>query len=261
MTRRLMSEKFCRCAVLLAVTAAISAARPAAAQSADVQWTPCEMSPNAGHVLGATAASLKQLPSRSSLGILSLGAAAAVGARHVDGNATRTFAGDADLRGTFKSGALLGGAPLQMGAAFTALAIGRALHKPCVARAGFSLLQAQILAQVLTIGVKETSRRARPEGSGFSFPSGHTTMSFASATVLQQQFGWKVGIPAYAVATYVAASRVQMKRHYLSDVTFGAALGIVAGRTVSIGHGRRLLVTPMASSSGAAAGFTLIRKQ
>jgi membrane-associated phospholipid phosphatase len=245
----------------MAVTAVVSAARPAAAQRADAQWTPCEMSPGPGHLLGATAASLKQLPTRSSLGILSLGAAAAIGAHRVDGNATRTFAGNAGLNGTFGSGAVLGGAPLQMGAAFTALAIGRAFHHPCIARAGFSLLQAQLLAQALTIGLKETSRRARPEGGGFSFPSGHTTMSFASATVLQQQFGWKVGIPAYAVASYVAASRIQTKRHYLSDVTFGAALGIVAGRTVSIGHGRRLLVTPMASPSGAAAGFTLIGKR
>jgi len=52
-----------------------------------------------------------------------------------------------------------------------------------------------------------------------------------------------------------------MKRDYLSDVTFGAALGIVAGRTVPIGHGRRLLVTPMATPSGAAAGFTFLGKR
>ena len=28
-----------------------------------------------------------------------------------------------------------------------------------------------------------------------------------------------------------------MKRHYLSDVAFGAAIGIMAGRTVTIGRG------------------------
>ena len=75
---------------------------------------------------------------------------------------------------------------------------------------------------------KQATRRSRPEGTGYSFPSGHTTVTFASATVLQRHFGWKVGLPAYAVASYVAASRVEMKRHYLSDVAFGAALGIVA---------------------------------
>jgi len=204
---------------------------------------------------------LRRLPSRGSLGIASIGAAAAFGAHTLDTSTSRTFSGETELRSTFKSGAVLGGAPLQMGAAFASYAIGRALHMPCAARVGAALFRAQLIAQGLTLALKETSRRSRPEGGGFSFPSGHTAVSFASATVLQQEFGWKVGVPAYAVASYIAASRVQMKRHYLSDVTFGAALGIVAGRTVSIGHGRRLLVTPIATPSGAAAGFTILGKR
>ena len=64
-------------------------------------------------------------------------------------------------------------------------------------------------------------------------------MTFATATVLQRDLGWKVGVPAYGLATYVAASRIQDKRHFLSDVTFGAAIGIVAGRSVTIGQRRR----------------------
>ena len=56
------------------------------------------------------------------------------------------------------------------------------------------------MAEVLTLAVKAAVRRTRPEGAGFSFPSGHATITFASATVLQQHFGWKVGVPAYAVA-------------------------------------------------------------
>jgi membrane-associated phospholipid phosphatase len=233
---------------------------PASAQVREWMPAPCDSSPNGGGLFSSTAGSLKQLPSRGSLGILSLGAAAALGAHTMDARTTRSFAGETELKSTFKSGAVLGGAPLQMGAAFAAYAVGRALHKPCFAKAGASLFQAQLIAQGLTIAIKEASRRSRPAGNGFSFPSGHTTMSFASATVLQQQFGWKVGIPAYAVASYVAASRIQSRKHYLSDVTFGAALGIVAGRAVSIGHGRRLLVTPMATPSGAAAGFTILGK-
>ena len=42
--------------------------------------------------------------------------------------------------------------------------------------------------------------------------------------------------PAYAVAAYVGASRVQAGKHFTSDVVFGAALGIVAGRTVTLGN-------------------------
>jgi membrane-associated phospholipid phosphatase len=110
--------------------------------------------------------------------------------------------------------------------------------------------------------MKEVGRRSRPEGGGFSFPSGHTTAAFASATVLQQHFGWKVGVPAYAVASYVAASRVQTQKHYLSDVAFGAALGIVAGRSVTLGRaGRGLRIEPMAAPGGAGASFTWVNKK
>ena len=41
----------------------------------------------------------------------------------------------------------------------------------------------------------------------------------------------------YAIASYVAASRLHDNVHYLSDVVFGAAVGSIAGRTVTE-HGR-----------------------
>jgi len=254
-----MVRMLCTCAAVVA--SMVASAAPALAQIKSLETTPCGTVQSTGSLFSGAVSDLRRLPNRGSLGIASIGAAAALGAHAADTSTSRSFSGDTELRSTFKSGAVLGGAPLQMGAAFASYAIGRALHKPCVARVGAALFRAQLIAQGLTLALKETSRRSRPEGGGFSFPSGHTAMSFASATVLQQEFGWKVGVPAYAVATYVAASRVQMKRHYLSDVTFGAALGIVAGRTVSIGHGRRLLVTPMATPSGAAAGFTILGKR
>jgi membrane-associated phospholipid phosphatase len=112
----------------------------------------------------------------------------------------------------------------------------------------------------MTVGLKQATRRNRPEGSGFSFPSGHTTISFTSATVLQRHFGWKVGVPAYAVASYVGVSRVQMKRHNLSDVAFGAALGIAAGRTVTIGRTRGLMLEPLLVTEGAGASFRWFSK-
>ena len=120
-------------------------------------------------------------------------------------------------------------------------------------------MQAQLVAHALTYSIKFSVGRSRPDGGGFSFPSGHTTSAFASATVLQRHFGWKVGVPAYAAAGYVAASRVQGKRHYLSDVMFGAALGIVAGRTVTMPGGHKMSVGPIGTEFGPAAGFTLIK--
>jgi membrane-associated phospholipid phosphatase len=259
MTINSMVRMLCTCATVAATT--VVSAAPARAQSVGLQTSPCGTAQGAGSLFSGTLSDLRRLPSRGTLGIASVGAAAAFGAHAADTSTSRSFSGETELRSTFKSGAVLGGAPLQMGAAFATYAIGRALHKPCAARVGAALFQSQLIAQGLTLALKETSRRSRPQGGGFSFPSGHTAMSFATATVLQQQFGWKVGIPAYAVASYVAASRVQMKRHYLSDVTFGAALGIIAGRSVSIGHGRRLMVTPMATPSGTAAGLTIVGRR
>ena len=64
-----------------------------------------------------------------------------------------------------------------------------------------------------------------------------------SAAVLHRHFGWRVAIPPYAVAAYVAASRIQSERHYLSDVVFGAALGTAVAHTVN--RGQRLTVSPV----------------
>jgi membrane-associated phospholipid phosphatase len=58
-------------------------------------------------------------------------------------------------------------------------------------------------------------------------------VTFAAATVLQRRLGYRAGIAAYAIASYVAASRLHDNRHYLSDVVFGAAMGIVIGRSVA----------------------------
>jgi membrane-associated phospholipid phosphatase len=43
---------------------------------------------------------------------------------------------------------------------------------------------------------------------------------------------WKVGVPSYALAGLVGASRLSQNKHYLSDVVAGATLGYIVGRTV-----------------------------
>jgi membrane-associated phospholipid phosphatase len=93
------------------------------------------------------------------------------------------------------------------------------------------------MTQLITLGIKESVRRQRPDRSaGFSFPSGHASVTFASATVLERHLGWRA-FPAYVVASYVAASRLHENRHFASDVIFGAAVGAVCGRTTTR-HGR-----------------------
>jgi membrane-associated phospholipid phosphatase len=203
----------------------------------------------------------KRLPTRENLNWLVLGMSVAATTHRADDSITASRR-KASTEG-FKAGAVIGGTPLELGAAFATYAIGRASGSPRAMQLGGDLIRAQVMAELMTTGVKQSVRRARPEGSGFSFPSGHTAVTFASATVLQRHFGWKAGIPAYAVASYVAASRVQMKRHYLSDVIFGATLGIVAGRTVTFGHNRQWMLTPVVPYGGAGggAGFTFVGKK
>lgn len=199
----------------------------------------------------ATVEDFRRLPSQDTLKWLAIGAAVATIGHAVDRPATQELSTSPLFDRMLKRGETIGGARLQLGGALATYAVGRITRSPKATAVGADLLQAQILAQSLTAGVKFAVRRGRPDGTQYSFPSGHTSVTFASATVLQRDLGWKAGLPAYAVATYVAASRIQDKRHFLSDVGFGAALGIIAGRTVTVGRGdARFAVVPTAPSSG-----------
>ena len=104
---------------------------------------------------------------------------------------------------------------------------------------GADIIRAQVLSQVYVQALKFTVQRERPDESNTqSFPSGHSATAFATASVLQRHYGWKAGVPATVVAAYVATARVHDNKHYLSDVIFGAAMGIAAERTVTLNAGR-----------------------
>lgn len=72
-----------------------------------------------------------------------------------------------------------------------------------------------------------------------SFPSGHATVAFSLASALSEEARtpW-VTVLAYGGAAAVAWSRVYDDKHWASDVTAGALIGILAGRgTVRLLHG------------------------
>lgn len=78
----------------------------------------------------------------------------------------------------------------------------------------------------VTYALKYLVKKERPDFSdNHSFPSMHTSVSFAGAAFIQRRYGWKWGIPAYAVSTYVGWSRVYGKKHDWWDVAAGAAIG------------------------------------
>lgn len=59
-----------------------------------------------------------------------------------------------------------------------------------------------------------------------SFPSGHTSYSFALATSLTLQYPkWYVIVPSYLWASSVAYSRMNLGVHYPTDILAGAVLG------------------------------------
>jgi membrane-associated phospholipid phosphatase len=149
------------------------------------------------------------------------------------------------LKKVLAPGKYLGYAWVQAGAAVGVYLIGRygmepdaGTHTNKWSHLGFDLLRAQILTQAFTYGIKVTVRRDRPTGECCAFPSGHASMTFATASVLERHFGYRGSWPMFLIAGYVSMSRLTDNRHYLSDVLFGSALGIASGWTVVGRHGR-----------------------
>lgn len=67
-----------------------------------------------------------------------------------------------------------------------------------------------------------------------SFPSGHTTVAFAAATVFASEYRDKPIVPiiAYSAATLIGISRITENKHWATDVFVGAAVGYLAGKNV-----------------------------
>jgi membrane-associated phospholipid phosphatase len=185
----------------------------------------------------------KAFPQRKSTWvILGAGAVAAALAHPVDDEFNAHIQGSNAVRNIFKPGRWIGYGWVQAGAAIGTYTVGRLTSKSDgtpnkLVHMGFDLMRANILTQSLTYGLKLTFRRDRPTGECCSFPSGHASVSFAVASVLERHFGYRAAWPTFVIAGYVAASRLHDDRHFLSDVLFGSALGMASGWTVVGRHG------------------------
>jgi membrane-associated phospholipid phosphatase len=114
-----------------------------------------------------------------------------------------------------------------------------------------------------TIGLKAMRHNDSPNGKSWAWPSGHTSSSVAFASVLDEFYGPKVGIPAYCAAGLVAYRMMETGDHWASDVVFGATLGWVAGHTIA-GSGKMpeiggFTVLPLTSNEPAA-GVSLFKR-
>ena len=69
-------------------------------------------------------------------------------------------------------------------------------------------------------------------------------MSFAAAATLQNRYGWKVGLPAQLLATFVGVSRVEARKHHWYDVVAGAAIGEASGFLLTSKHDDAVRIVP-----------------
>jgi PAP2 superfamily protein len=178
--------------------------------------------------------------------LLGVGGAAALATHPADDYVESHIVGNDVADRFFMLGKWVGSAEVQIGTSVGLWAIGRYVVAPAedgsktnkYSEIGFDLMRAQILSQALVHGIKYTVRRDRPTGECCAFPSGHAATAFAAASVLERHLGYRASWPALIGATYVAASRLVDNRHFLSDVMFGAGLGMASGWTVVGTRGR-----------------------
>lgn len=162
------------------------------------------------------------------------------------------------LRQTLEGGDKYGNVSYQAAFAVAWWAIASAAGSHKAAEAGRDLVRAQISAASWTFAMKLIAGRERPNGEPRSFPSGHTSATFATATALQRHYGWKLGLPFYALASYTGVSRVTDDKHWASDVVFGAFVGIASGRTVTWHlRSRTVTLSPVAAPGGAGVSMSV----
>src|SRR5471032_1984169 len=213
------------------------AAAPSAPQEqkADQKEPPTPERTGIHALFGNLGEDIKHLPEIQNVYIAAIGGGLALAVHPAD----QTFNANlqshyATVNALFAPGKYVGDTPEQVALALGAYAFGRWRDQPKVAHLGMDLLQAQILTEMMVEPLKFSVRRLRPDGSNRqSFPSGHAAITFATATVIERHLGWKNSLIAYGIASYVAASRLHDNKHYLSDLVFGAAVGTIAGRTVT----------------------------
>jgi membrane-associated phospholipid phosphatase len=80
----------------------------------------------------------------------------------------------------------------------------------------------------LTYTLKYAINRERPNGKNYSFPSGHTSATFQSASFIHKRYGLKKSLPLYLGAMFTGYSRIESEAHHTGDVIAGAIIGTLS---------------------------------
>jgi hypothetical protein len=203
-------------------------------QRAEVKEPPTPPHTGIRALFGNLVEDVKHLPSMQNAYIAMAGGGLALAVHPFDQTFNVRLRSHYDtVNASFAAGKYIGNTPEQVVLSLGTYAFGRIFDQPKMSHLGMDLLQAQILTEMLVEPIKLATGRERPDGSNrMSFPSGHAAITFAGATVIERHLGWRKALLGYAIASYVASSRLHDNRHYVSDVVFGAAVGSIAGRTV-----------------------------
>ena len=144
--------------------------------------------------------------------------------RILDGGA---WDGGLDLGNAYGNGTTLAAGSLAL------IAAGRIGGAPGLTRTGSKLARSLLYTGAIVTTLKLGFDRTRPNGGAYSFPSGHSAAAFAMAPILASELGPGGAVPAYLLASAAALGRMEDRKHYLSDVVFGAAIGLAVGMAVA----------------------------
>jgi hypothetical protein len=127
------------------------------------------------------ASDVAHLPSKENALWAGIAGAAALAVHPADESVNQAMVKSDFAHDFFKPGSIVGSLPTLLASSITVYVVGRARDQPKVSHTGMDLIQALMVSEGLTQGLKFATGRERPDGTSRSFPSGHASDTFAVA--------------------------------------------------------------------------------